>query len=52
MSAAADYLAWNCKPAVVCGLKAVILTTKVMPVLVRSAVQWEQVHVVKKLLLT
>lgn len=47
MSAATDYLAWHCKPAVVCGLKAVILSTKVMPVLVSSVVQSGQVHVAK-----
>lgn len=52
MSAATDCLVWHCKPAVVCGLKPIILSTKVMSVLLSSAVQWEQVHVVKKLLLT
>lgn len=52
MSATTFYSAWHCKPAVVCGLKAGILSTKVMTVLLSSAVQWEQVHVVKKLLLT
>lgn len=52
MSAARGYLAWHCKPAVVCGLKPKISSTKVMSVLVSSAVQGEQVRVVKKVTLT